>query len=236
MCTVSFVIHNDKAIITSNRDEKIVRESAIEPKNYLINNKNVIFPKDPKAGGTWFAINEDGVVLVLLNGAAEKHQLKPSYRKSRGLIVLDLISSSSPLLEWKNIDLLDIEPFTLVLYQNEGLYQLRWNEIEKETIVLDASKNHIWSSSTLYSSEIRAKRAEWFCNFIDTKPEITHKELLNFHRYTEESNLENGLVINRNNALKTLSITQTVIHKNKIEILYTDLIANQEFTNSFITV
>jgi hypothetical protein len=33
--------------------------------------KNLIFPKDPKAGGTWFVANADGVILVLLNGADE---------------------------------------------------------------------------------------------------------------------------------------------------------------------
>jgi hypothetical protein len=96
-------------------------------------------------------------VAVLLNGAAEKHQLKPTYRKSRGLILLDIISADSPIEHWKTINLLDLEPFTIVLFQENKLYQLRWNEIEKETIDLDVSKNHIWSSSTLYPKEIREK-------------------------------------------------------------------------------
>lgn len=235
MCTVTFVNSNGKKIITSNRDEKVLRETAIEPRSYSINNKNIIFPKDPKAGGTWFAVNEDTVVLVLLNGALEKHQLKTSYKKSRGLIVLDLISSNSPIQEWHLIDLSEIEPFTIVLFQNQKLYQLRWNENEKETIELDASKNYIWSSSTLYSQEIRQKRADWFRTFIDTKFEFSSEELFNFHRYTEENNNENGLVINRNNKLKTVSITQTVIDKNKTEIFYNDLIFDKKFSNKFIT-
>lgn len=96
MCTVSFVATNDKIIITSNRDEKTVRPSAIPPRNYTVNGKNIIFPKDPKVGGTWFVANADGAILVLLNGADEKHEMQLSYRKSRGLIVLDMISSFSP--------------------------------------------------------------------------------------------------------------------------------------------
>ena len=236
MCTVSFVNSNGQAILTSNRDEKVVRESAIEPKSYLINNKNVIFPKDPKAGGTWFATNEDNAIMVLLNGAAEKHLLKNNYRKSRGLIVLDLISSNSPIKEWRLIDLSEIEPFTIVLFQNQKLYQLRWNEIEKETIALDASKNYIWSSSTLYSRDIRKKRANWFFTFVDAKPEVSPDELFNFHRYTEKNNKENGLIINRNDTLKTVSITQAVIEKNKVEIFYNDLIFDKIFSNTFITV
>jgi hypothetical protein len=236
MCTVSFVYANGKSIITSNRDEKVIRESAIAPKNYLINNKNIIFPKDQKAGGTWFAVNEDGTVIVLLNGASEKHQLKSNYRKSRGLIVLDLITSNSPILEWETLDLEGIEPFTLVLFQEGKLYQLRWNEIKKEAIVLDATQSHIWSSSTLYAAEIRQKRADWFLNFMDSNTNLVPEDLFHFHRYTENQNQEHGLVINRSDVLKTLSITQAVIEDNKVELFYTDLIAEKEFSNAFITL
>jgi len=236
MCTVSFVNANGKIIITSNRDEKIIRPNAIEPKNYLINHKKIIFPKDPKAGGTWYAIDEHSNVLVLLNGAEEKHLLKESYRKSRGLILLELMGSESPFAAWESIDLKDIEPFTLVLFEAKKLYQLRWNEIEKETKELNTNDHHIWSSSTLYANEIRAKRTEWFHSFLDTKPTINEEELFHFHRYTEEENTEHGLVINRNDVLKTLSITQTVIEKNKVAIHYSDLIAEKEYSNTFISI
>jgi uncharacterized protein with NRDE domain len=236
MCTVSFVNANGKIIITSNRDEMVIRPNAIAPKNYNVNNKKVIFPKDQKAGGTWYAIDEHSNVLVLLNGAEEKHILKASYRQSRGLIVLELIGSESPITVWKSINLNQIEPFTLVLFEKQKLYQLRWNELEKETKGLDINESHIWSSSTLYPSEIRAKRATWFHTFLDTKPEINKEELFHFHRYTEEANTEHGLVINRNDVLKTLSITQTVIEKNKVTIHYADLIAEKEYANTFISI
>ncbi|MDI1256555.1 MAG: NRDE family protein [Flavobacterium sp.] len=233
MCTVSFVKANDKIIITSNRDEQVLREPAIEPQSYTVNDKKLIFPKDPKAGGTWYAIDETGNVLVLLNGASEKHEVKLPYRKSRGLIVLDIISGDSPLKMWQDIDLDNIEPFTLVLFEMRKLYQLRWNGIQKEMVQLDPEQNHIWSSSTLYPKEVRDARQEWFYNFLDTKPEISAVEMYNFHRYTEEGNAQNGLVINRNDAMKTLSITQTVIEKKKVLMSHYDLIREHEFANSF---
>ena len=236
MCTVSFVSSNGKTIITSNRDEKVLRPSAIEPKNYQINTKNVFFPKDPKAGGTWFAVDENSNVLVLLNGAEEKHILKEKYNRSRGLIVLELIGETSPLEMWQTIDLENVEPFTLVLFEDQKLYQLRWNEIEKTTVALDVTKNHIWSSSTLYSAAIREKRANWFNTFLDTKPEVNEAELFNFHRYTEEENTEHGLVINRNDALKTLSITQVVVEKNKVQMTHYDLMKNDSFNHAFIII
>jgi hypothetical protein len=236
MCTVSFVHVHDRIIITSNRDEKIIRPSAIPPRDYTINGKNVIFPKDPKAGGTWFVVDANGTVLVLLNGADEKHKVVLPYRKSRGLIVLDIISRLSPKDFWDEIDLENIEPFTLVLFQNKELFQLRWNGSQKETTPLDSHKNHIWSSSTLYPEAIREKRTNWFYTFLDSNPEISETEMLHFHRYTEEKNQENGLVINRNDEMKTLSITQSIIEKNKVAILHCDLIAQKEYQTSFIII
>ncbi|HEY4616599.1 MAG TPA: NRDE family protein [Flavobacterium sp.] len=236
MCTVSFVKSLDKIIITSNRDEKVIRPCAIPPQNYIIKGKNVIFPKDPKAGGTWYVVDEKGTVLVLLNGATEKHLMKPPYRKSRGLIVLDLIGSDSPKDLWGDVDLFEIEPFTLVLFQDQQLFQLRWNGEVKETTELDCNARHIWSSSTLYSEGVRKQRSDAFYSFLDNNAGISENEMYGFHRYTEAENLENGLVINRNNELKTLSITQSVIEKNKVAILHYDLVSQKDDSISFIII
>lgn len=236
MCTVTFVRSNGKIIITSNRDEQVLRPNAIEPKNYEINNKNLIYPKDPKAGGTWYVVDENGNVLVLLNGAAEKHQILGNYRKSRGIIVLDIMSSLSPILAWDEIDLDAIEPFTLVLFENQNLYQLRWDGNNKEKSSLDTNHNYIWSSTTLYPKEVRENRARWFFDYMNSKAEFYEQDMYNFHRYTENENSENGLVINRNDFLKTLSITQTIIENKGAKMKHYDLINQKEFQNSFIFV
>jgi len=233
MCTVSFVASNGKIIITSNRDEQVIRP-AIAPQKYTINNKTLLFPKDPKAGGTWYVVDENANVLVLLNGAAEKHVMNPPYRRSRGLIVLDLMSTESPVHSWTEIDLEHVEPFTIVLFENQKLYQLRWNGTEKETVSLDTSEAHIWSSSTLYPADVREKRTEWFATYLKSNNTVTEKDMLHFHQYTESGNCENGLVINRNDILKTLSITQTVIENDKLVLYYSDLINKDETANSFI--
>ncbi len=236
MCTVTFVRSNGRIIITSNRDEQVLRPNAIEPKNYTLNNKNLIYPKDPKAGGTWYVIDENGNVLVLLNGAAEKHQILENYRKSRGIIVLDIMSSLSPILAWDQIDLDAIEPFTLVLFENQNLYQLRWDGNNKGKLSLDTNHNYIWSSATLYPKEIRENRTRWFFDYMNSKTEFSENDMFNFHRYTENGNSENGLVINRNDFLKTLSITQTIIENKEVKMKHYDLINQNEFENSFIFV
>jgi uncharacterized protein with NRDE domain len=223
MCTVSFVPLKDGFCITSNRDESINREKAIPPSKYSINNKEIHFPKDPRAGGTWFA-HDSKSCIVLLNGANERHIPKKKYRKSRGLIVLDLISIENPLEKWTTIDLEDIEAFTIILFSEQKLYQLQWNEIVKSTIEFDATQNHIWSSATLYEKEIRNERANWFKNFINTEKQLNNEKLLNFHQFTKGENKEYGLQINRNNTLKTISITQCIISNDNFTFNYIDLL------------
>ncbi|VXC16042.1 conserved hypothetical protein [Flavobacterium sp. 9AF] len=223
MCTVTYVPLSKGFCITSNRDEQVARPKAISPKEYIVNNYSITFPKDQKAGGTWFAKSEK-IVLVLLNGAEEKHIPKLSYRKSRGQIVLDLIASPSALESWESILLEEIEPFTIVLYEKNKLYQLRWNEIEKNCIELNTREPYIWSSSTLYSKEIREERAQWFTHFLKITKDITPEKLLHFHQFTENKNTEFGLQINRNNFLKTVSITQVINSLEKNEMFYIDLL------------
>lgn len=229
MCTVSFVSSNGKIIITSNRDEAVLR-TALPPDTYLINNKKITFPKDPKGGGTWYAVAENGNVLVLLNGADEKHKHQPPYNRSRGLVVLEMISNDSPVVHWNVIDLENVEPFTLVLFQDAQLFQLRWNGTTKNRVNLDASKNYIWSSSTLYPQEVREQRSKWFYKFMENKHEANETEMFDFHRYTENSNAENGLIINRNNTLKTLTITQTFLNNENITMNHYDLIEGKSYS------
>jgi uncharacterized protein with NRDE domain len=228
MCTVTFIATKTGAIITSNRDEHVLR-TALPPEKRTFNHKTLIFPKDPAAGGTWYATDGTETVVVLLNGAAEKHKHLPPYRRSRGLIVLDLITSDHPISEWDFIDLDHVEPFTIVLFFEKKLYQLQWNGTDKTTMELDASQNYIWSSSTLYAPEIRKQRAKWFAEFLEKEPGITTEKMFQFHRYTENSDSNNGLVISRNDVLKTLSITQCIIDFGSIEMRYHDLISQENY-------
>ena len=223
MCTVTYIPNSEGCIITSNRDEKITRKRAISPQEYTIEGKKITFPKDPNAGGTWIA-HDLNKIIVLLNGGAEKHISKNNYRKSRGLIVLDLMVSDNALEHWNTIDLTDIEPFTIVCFENNNLIQLQWNEVEKTKQVFDAEKPHIWSSSTLYSEEIRLQRENWFHSFMINKANPSPDEILYFHQFTESENKEFGLQINRDNVLKTISITQCEVVNNSIKMNYLDLL------------
>lgn len=221
MCTVTFVPTKKGCILTSNRDETTLRGRAIKPIEYSGNFKKLVYPRDPKANGTWI-VHDYTNGAILLNGAEEKHHHRNDYRKSRGLILLDIFDSENVLEKWQTIDLKNIEPFTIVLYNNKKLFQLQWNEIEKSTKELSVSKAHIWSSSTLYSKEIREHRKLLFEEYL-SKSNATKKEILDFHQFKDEEDLNNTIVIKRNEHLKTVSITQFEIENNQINLTYIDL-------------
>ncbi|MDT0605438.1 NRDE family protein [Croceitalea rosinachiae] len=222
MCTVSFIPVKETVIITSNRDEHISRPSAYKPCEELINGRRVLFPKDPKAGGTWFAVNEDNVIIVLLNGAFQRHTSKGNYAKSRGLILLDLASHQNPKAYLEKIDLVNIEPFTVLVSQEGTLNELRWDGSEKFLKELDSSKEHIWSSATLYDKEVIRTRETLFADFI-SKGVVTKNDIIAFHSGSSDD-LENGFIIERKNGLKTFSVTQAVLQNDKISLEHLDLL------------
>src|ERR1700747_27089 len=91
MCTVTYLPKTGASfILTSNRDELASRPAAELPKIHTVHGQKIIFPKDPVSGGTWIGISFKGQMVCLLNGAYEKHISDPPYRKSRGLVALDL--------------------------------------------------------------------------------------------------------------------------------------------------
>ena len=119
-------------------------------------------------------------------------------------------------------------PITTILIANNGS--------EKETIELDINQPHVWSSSTLYPAAVREDRAQWFHQYMNEKQQVLANDMYQFHRYTHNDNQENGLVINRNDEMQTLSITQAFLQQNKVSVLHYDLITKEDFTTSFITV
>ncbi len=228
MCTVSFISIKGKTIITSNRDENIQREKAAAPSVELLNNKRIFFPKDSKAGGTWFAASDKAVIAVLLNGAFVKHTASPPYRKSRGLVLLEIIEADDPFLFFKKMALQDIEPFTVILYQPAYLYELRWDGNKKHELKLNILQNYIWSSATLYTDEVIQHRKNLFNRFISDAEIINPGSIYQFHAKNNRDD-ENGFIINRQTGMKTFSITQAVLQHNSISFLHNDLLTDQKF-------
>lgn len=235
MCTVTFIPAKEKIYFTSNRDEKQWRKDAAIPTVYEYESGKILFPKDTDAGGTWIAVHENGNAIVLLNGGFETHIPKPPYRKSRGLILLDLIEGATPYNSFLAIKLANIEPFTAIIWDDLHLFECRWDGIQKHTKQLDERLPHIWSSVTLYSDAVIRKRNQWFDNWINRNGQPTIQDILHFHQFTGDGDSHNDLRMNRDGIVFTVSVTSLAISSHKAAMLYLDLKNNRQ-TDGALTI
>ena len=163
MCTVTFIPvprgRGHKIYLTSNRDEKHWRSVALAPAVYPFTSGNLFFPKDGDAGGTWIAAHENGQAIVFLNGGLVRHIPQPPYRKSRGLILLDLLNCANAFNYFQSISLHHIEPFTAVIWIDGRLFECRWDGQQKQATRLDASQPRNASPSHWRLTRRRACRA-----------------------------------------------------------------------------
>jgi hypothetical protein len=232
MCTVTYIPTNDGFHLTSNRDEHISRGQAITPREYSGGKARLLYPKDPDKNGSWIMAKNNGDVVVLLNGAFDKHTRQISYRKSRGLVLMDIIRAEYPDQFYKVVDLNDIEPFTIVLYVAGKLYECRWDGVKKYITLLDSKKEYIWSSATLYDKMAMAKRNSWFNAWCRSVKAKNVAGILNFHNTGGLGDLKDGLVINRDGHMKTVSITNIHVLADKIDMTYQDLKDNMHYTST----
>ena len=233
MCTVTFIPANEKYFITANRDEKNTRRPAMAPALYEVRHKKLIFPKDGDAGGTWIAMQENGNAAVLLNGAFENHFPDPPYRKSRGIIFLDIIADDRSLRHFHEIDLNRIEPFTLVLFEKQNLYECQWDGKEKHYHQLKTHRPYIWSSVTLYDKNAMKKRDQWFAAFLNANRHPAQKDILEFHQFAGDGDPANALLMERENMYSTMSITSMLLAADRGSMKYLDL-KNNAFTEKEI--
>jgi uncharacterized protein with NRDE domain len=237
LCTVTYIPYRDGFFITSSRDEKITRQQATAPAVYNHNGLSLIYPKDTAAGGSWIALAKNGNAAVLLNGAFKKHISMPPYRKSRGVIFTEIIASAEPYLHFLQMNLHNIEPFTLVLYCKDNLHECRWDGQARHTKPLNRLLPQIWSSTTLYEDAVVKKREEWFAEWINKITIPSQKDILDFHQFTGDGDVQNDLLMNRNNSMLTVSITGIEWKKDNGTVQYLNLLNKEQsvMTVSFAT-
>jgi len=223
MCTVTYIPLDQGFLLTSSRDENILRGTALTPRVYDSNGNRLLYPMDADRSGTWIAAKENGDAIVLLNGAFEKHLRKPPYRKSRGHVVLEIISAPDPCRALVQADFSNIEPFTLILWSEARLLECRWDGHRKHLRTLDSQKAQIWSSVTLYDASARQLREGWFNRWDSHTPITSMAQAIGFHTRGGNRDPENGLVIDRAGRMKTVSVTSMQITNNGAAMHYLDL-------------
>lgn len=237
MCTVSFLPKGgNDFILTTNRDEKDSREIAFPPKAFTHQHSKVIYPQDPKGKGTWVAMSENGFSLCLLNGAFVAHKNNVSYRKSRGLVLLDFFQYNNVNQFVINYDFKKIEPFTLIIVEYKSslkLYEIRWDGKQAHLSFKNPKLSHIWSSVTLYTPEMRTEREQWFKEWKRAKTNgVEADDIINFHNTGGKGEKVSDIKMKRP-GVSTVSITQIIKANKDIRMDYTDCV---KMTNSIVSL
>lgn len=224
MCTVTFLpLKNNDFILTSNRDEQKSRETFL-PKIYVEDEVDLLYPKDKIAGGTWIGASSKKRLVCVLNGGFVNHIKKKNYAKSRGVIAKELLKVSSSKEYIIQLDLENVEPFTMIVVDWNDiklhLYELIWDEKQKHFTELEQQPK-IWSSSTLYSESSKTNRKKWFQNWRNEK-DFSTENILKFHH--SEIGDKSQAVLMKRPYIETVSITSVKKEKEQVEMIYEDII------------
>ncbi|MBZ9728416.1 NRDE family protein [Salegentibacter sp. JZCK2] len=240
MCTISITPHPNNShgvILTSNRDEASERETS-SPDFKTEKDTLLLFPEDAVAGGSWIGVSEKKRILCLMNGGFEAHKREDYYRKSRGVVLKDWLIAENIKTDIENYNLENIEPFTVIIadWSSELFFaEFVWDGKHKHFKELSLQPK-IWSSSPLYTSEMKKLREEWFSNFQKDK-NLSAENLWEFHHSAGKGDKEIDLIIDRG-FLKTKSISQVEFLPGKLNFKYEDLqkekITNKEFPADLI--
>ncbi len=223
MCTVTLTpTQENNFILTSNRDEALDRKT-LRPEFYRVNKTRMLFPKDAVAGGTWIGVSDKNTMICLLNGGFEAHKRLDSYRQSRGVVVKDLLEANDLEKAILDYNYKGVEPFTIVAanWKSDLLFfELVWDGEQKHFRKLE-KETHIWSSSTLYTKDVKALRKKWFTIF-KRENNLTPDTLLDFHKNAGIGDKNKDLQIDRG-FLKTRSITQIIKTEEELSMRYENL-------------
>ncbi|WP_460189626.1 NRDE family protein [Urechidicola sp. KH5] len=222
MCTVSFLpLSNNNFILTSNRDVPFSRKRADAPQMYIEDEVELIYPKDGDAGGTWIGSSSKDVLICLMNGGFRNHMPASSYRKSRGLVVKDLLKSDEIAHTLTSYNLDGIEPFTLVVvdYSDElTLYEFVWTGSKRHLFNIPLIP-HIWSSSTLYDDATKKLRESWFQEWLSKQTNFNRSSIKEFHKTAGNGDSTTDVLMKRNGG-GTVSITSVQMQDTTIDFEY----------------
>jgi len=230
MCTLTYIPRAgfpENFILTDNRDEAVNRPAAF-PKVYKELKTQLYYPKDNQAGGTWFGISKQKRAMALMNGAFKRHLRERSYRKSRGVVVKELLAAENLKETIEHYDFKGIEAFYGVVFSWNSateITEIIWDGEKLHLQNKDPKQPHIWSSAMTFSPESHQQKKLVFDQFIKEhqQTEDLLDRIWDFHQ-SEES----GMILEMG-VLKTTSVSCFVQNRTtKDTFRFKDLITKEE--------
>lgn len=210
MCTVTITPVDGQTVITMNRDELIEREEDAPRLHHLSHEVHAWYPVDAVSEGTWFGVNNYGLVLSILNRYQESN---PQALVSRGKIIPYLLVNTDVMSCLKSLEKMHLHhfmPFTLLLIQGDMLIKVVWNGVEMSQYANSYSTPFFMTSSSIELGSVTAWRKRAFDNFLFTNKHLSPQLLMNFHTSGAKDNPSYSVNMTREGRL-TKSVTQVVL-------------------------
>lgn len=187
MCTVTLHRTDASLRVTMNRDEARSRGPEIPPRFHEEASGTVwIAPRDSDHGGTWFAVNNYGLVAALLNRYQDDDPATRSEEPlSRGDIIPMLMTATSArtaqaMLESGEPSLAKYPPFTLVIAAPDASVRVDWRGLPPPVTAPIGHPWHLVTSSFFEPESVLPWRQETFDAWIQSGAGTT-RGLPTFH-------------------------------------------------------
>ncbi len=224
MCTVTILpLERDGFRIACNRDEANHRPSALSPQYRRFGDRTAILPIDPVSDGTWIAVNNAGLAMVLLNrNATNGSEIARSPARSRGTIITSLLHCDSlddAKRSARELATESLAPFRLILVGQGEVVEA--SVVDRRVLVVERTPAELpllFTSSSLGDALVTPPRQqlfeEWFAGHEPT-PDLQDR----FHRHAWPDRKDVSVCMRRMDA-RTVSHTVIELHHALASLTY----------------
>ena len=233
MCTSVILFrkkNNWPFIIASNRDEDFFRLSKI-PGRHWKNQKYILGGLDKRAGGTWCAINNSGVMGCIHNRNFKRKNFR--LKKTRGEIILKILKGKSAVESiniFKKINMSFYDGFNLIIADKNNAYWIKFYKSNKNSKINKIPEG----ISVITDNDLNNKR-DLKINYYKKLFESTKapepdknlwkdwESLLSSSKIDSQTNKNQAICFNLNNQFGTVSSTIiSISSKNNYIYRYTE--------------
>jgi hypothetical protein len=224
MCTVVALQHADGLLLAVNRDELHSRALALPPQVHETDGLHWLAPRDPDGDGTWVAVSDRGVAVVLLNDYHGHPTRAETPIRSRGLLVQDLVLARdlgdvAGLLLGATERLRHTRPFELLAVAEAQALHVHWNG---EDLQMRPAQFPVVLTSSVLEPErtLRARRAELALLTLDPDDvAVQHAAIQRWFARHEPGDAPRAVCMHRDIAA-TVSHTQVEIGRDHVRMRY----------------
>jgi hypothetical protein len=230
MCTVTIAripVGADEMLrIACNRDESPTRGAALAPMTRRFGDRIAILPIDPVSEGTWFAVNDAGLVMTTLNKNPVPAMLIPvRSRPSRGTVIPGLLHCGD-IDEATEVAFAicqgDFSPFRLILADFDIVREISFVAGDVTIVTRDLSQGPLlFTSSGLGDAVVEEPRRSLFETMVRGAIDLRHgQDTFHGHAWPERRHLSVRMM---RDGAATVSTTIIELDRTKASMTYTPL-------------